>query len=413
MKVAVPYGEKGIIEVDIPDDNLAGIVYPNEVESKDALSEIRESLDDPVGSPRLRSFLKGSENPVFILNDGTRPTPTSRVLEVLSTGINLSFPRYLIATGAHRAPTEEEYYLIFGRFYDQLRGRVHAHDSRRDRTVYLGESKNGTKMWINEMTVDADRLVIITSVEPHYFAGFTGGRKSILPGVAAFDTIEQNHKLAMSNEARSLVMEDNPVNEDMIDALKVFEGKPIFAIQIVLDRQHNVYKVVSGDLQKSHKKAVDHAMEVFSVDMGEKADAVITVATHPMDVDLYQSQKAMDNAKWALKEGGKLILVSKCRDGIGQATFLEQLSLSDDPSQILENLKAEYRLGFHKAAKMAEIALWAELWAVTDLDQGTLSRANIRPFDNLQAAVDSVLRWKEDAKILVLMDGSVTVPRVD
>jgi nickel-dependent lactate racemase len=413
MKVEVPYGKEGRLNAEVPDENLAGIVYPNDVDSGNGLDEIRNSLDNPVGSGKLSDFLKGAENPVFILNDGTRPTPTAKVIEVLSTRVNLSFPRYLIATGAHRAPTEEEYYLVFGRFYDQLRGRVHAHDSRRDRTVYLGDSKNGTEMWINEMAVDADRLVIITSVEPHYFAGFTGGRKSILPGLAAFDTIEQNHKLAMTKEAQSLAMEGNPVNEDMVDAMKVLEDKSIFAIQVVLDRHHNIHRVVSGDLKESHDEAVRHAMNVFSVGIEEKADAVITVAPFPMDIDLYQSQKAIDNAKWALKEGGKLILVSKCRDGVGPDTFLHQLSLSDDPEQVLENLKAEYRLGFHKAAKMAEIALWADLWAVTDLEPALLSKANIRPFDGLQAAVDAVLQWKEDARMIVLMDGSVTVPRVD
>jgi nickel-dependent lactate racemase len=413
MKIEVPYGVDEILEAEIPDINLVGIVEPNEVEFKDGFDEIRDSLDNPIDSPELAEFLKGSENPVFILNDGTRPTPSSRVLDVLSTRINMSFPKYLIATGAHRAPTEDEYLFIFGRFYDMLRGRVHAHDSRKDRTVYLGDSKNGTEMWINEIAVDADRLIIITSVEPHYFAGYTGGRKSILPGVASFDTIEQNHKLAMREEAQSLSLRGNPVNEDMVDALKVLEGKEIFAIQIVLDRHHNIYKVASGNLSSSFKKAVTWAKEVFSVDVGEKVDAVISVAPYPMDVDLYQSQKAMDNAKWALKEGGKLILVSKCRDGIGHDTFYKQLSMSEDPSVILENLKKEYQLGFHKAAKLAEVALWADLWAITDLDPGTLSKANIRPFDSLQAAVDAVLQWKEDAKILVLMNGSVTVPRVD
>lgn len=413
MKVEVPYGKSESMEAEIPGQNLVGVVYPNDVEPRDGLEEIREALDDPIGSPKLVDFLRGSDNPVFILNDGTRPTPTSRVLEVLANRMNISFPKYLIATGAHRAPNEEEYYFIFGRFYDMLRERVHAHDARKDRTVYLGDSKNGTEMWINEIAVEADRLVIITSVEPHYFAGYTGGRKSILPGVAAFDTIEQNHKMAMRPEAQSLVLDGNPVNEDMTDALKVLEGKPIFAIQVVLDRHHNIFKVATGDLTESFEKAVNWAKEVFSVDVGEKVDAVISVAPYPMDVDLYQSQKAIDNGKWALKDGGKLILVSKCRDGIGHDTFLQQLSMSKDPSEILENLKREYKLGFHKAAKMAEVAEWADLWAVSDLESSILEKANIRPFDSLQSAVDAVLQWKKDAKILVLMDGSVTVPRVD
>jgi nickel-dependent lactate racemase len=267
-------------------------------------------------------------------------------------------------------------------------------------------------MEVNKIAVNADRLVIITSVEPHYFAGYTGGRKSFLPGVASYKTIEQNHKLAMNMEAQSLVLKNNPVHEDMMDALNVVKGKAIFSIQMVLDRHQNIYKVAAGELNKAFDMAVEWANEVFSVPVPEKADLVISVAPYPMDVDLYQSQKALDNGKWALKEGGKILMVSKCREGIGHATFLQQLSTSKDPRIVLENLRKEYKLGYHKAAKMAEIMVWADVWAVTDLDKGLISSANMRPFDTVADAVKEALRLKPDARVLILMDGSVTIPKV-
>jgi len=129
-------------------------------------------------------------------------------------------------------------------------------------------------------------------------------------------------------------------------------------------------------------------------------------------VDLYQSQKALDNGKWALKEGGKIIMVSKCREGIGHATFLNQLSSSKDPEKVLENLRAEYKLGYHKAAKMAEIATWASIWAVTDLEPKLLEDANITPFPSVADAVGKALAENPDARVMVLMDGSVTIPRL-
>jgi len=132
-----------------------------------------------------------------------------------------------------------------------------------------------------------------------------------------------------------------------------------------------------------------------------------------MDVDLYQSQKALDNGKWALKDEGIIIMVSKCREGVGHPTFLQQLSLSSDPKEVLENLAKEYKLGYHKAAKMAEIAVWANMWAVTELDHELLKKANIRPFYKIQDAIDTALSLKNDAKILISMDGSITVPRVE
>ncbi len=412
MRLTIPYGKEEKQFVHLPEENFAGTIYPKDVPVGDERTEVRRALDAPAAGPSLEKFLEGGKDIVFIINDGTRPTPTCKVLDALSERMDLTKARYLIATGDHRAPTEDEYRFMFGKHLDTVRPNIHSHAARTDNCVHLGTSKNGTEMLVNEMAVKADRLVIITSVEPHYFAGYTGGRKSFLPGVAARKTIEQNHKLAMRQEAQALVLEGNPVHEDMMDALKVVKDKPIFAIQIVLDRHQNIYKVEAGDLHTSFDRAVKWANEVFSVGIKEKADVVVSIAPYPMDVDLYQSQKALDNGKWALKEGGTIIMVSKCRQGIGHDTFLQQLSLSQDPREVLENLAREYKLGYHKAAKMAEIAVWANVWAVTGLDPQLLEKANIRPFATVQEAVDAALAANKDAKVIFNMDGSITVPRV-
>ncbi|MBE6528324.1 MAG: nickel-dependent lactate racemase [Thermoplasmata archaeon] len=413
MIIDVKYGKDGVQKVDIPDENYMGTYYPKDVECGDPDIVIGESIDNPLGYDSMEDFLAGGEDIVFIVNDGTRPTPTAKVLDALSKRMDLKKARYLVATGTHRDMTEEEYNFVFGKHYAELKDRIICHDAKNSECVFLGTSKNGTPMEVNKIAVDADRLVIITSVEPHYFAGYTGGRKSFLPGVASFKTVETNHKLAMRKEAQALALEGNPVHEDMMDALEVVKGKKIFSIQMVLDRHQNIYKAVSGELNAAFHEAVKYANEVFSVPIPAKADIVISVAPYPMDVDLYQSQKALDNGKWALKEGGTIIMVSKCREGIGHPTFLNQLSSSDDPNKVLENLRAEYKLGYHKAAKMAEIATWASIWAVTDLDPEILSKANIRPFKTVAEAFGEALKNKPDARVIVLMDGSVTIPRVE
>lgn len=413
MKVDVKYGKDGVQPTEIPDPNYIGTFYPKDVECGDPDEVIGRSIDNPIGYGSMAEFLEGGEDIVFIVNDGTRPTPTAKVLDALSKRMDLRSARYLIATGTHRDMTPEEYSMVFGSHYEELKDRIFCHDARNSECVNLGTSKNGTPMEVNRMAVDADRLVIITSVEPHYFAGYTGGRKSFLPGVASYRTVTENHKLAMSQAAQSLALEGNPVHEDMMDALEVVKGKRIFSIQVVLDRHQNIYKAESGDLNAAFDAAIGWANEVFLVPIPEKADVVISVAPYPMDVDLYQSQKALDNGKWALKDGGKIVMVSKCREGIGSDTFLKQLSTSSDPNQVLENLKSEYKLGYHKAAKMAEIATWASIWAVTDLDPEILRNANITPFPSVQAAVDAALEENPSARFLVLMDGSVTIPRVE
>ena len=413
MKIDIKYGKDGVQKIEVPDKNFIGTFYPMDVECRDPDTVINESIDNPIGYESLSKFLEGGKDIVFIVNDGTRPTPTAKVLDALSKRMDLRTARYIIASGTHRDMTPEEYDFVFGKHYGNLKDRIIFHDAKKSECVNLGKSKNGTPMEVNKVAVEADRLVIITSVEPHYFAGYTGGRKSFLPGVASYLTIETNHKLAMRQEAQSLVLEGNPVHEDMMDALEVVKDKKIFSIQMVLDRHQHIYKVASGSLNPAFDRAVEWANKVFSVPIPEKADLVISVAPYPMDVDLYQSQKALDNGKWALKEGGKIVMVSKCREGVGHATFLNQLSSSKDPKQVLENLSKEYKLGYHKAAKMAEIAVWAEIWAVTDLDPEMIKAANITPFPTVDAAVKEALRQKPDAKVIVLMDGSVTIPRVE
>ena len=412
MNIDIKYGKDGVQKVDIPDENLIGIFYPKDVECGAPDEVINASIDDPIGYDSLDQFLEGGKDIVFIVNDGTRPTPTAKVLDALSKRMDLRKARYIIATGTHRDMTPEEYDFVFGKHYAELKDRIICHDAKKSECVYLGDSKNSTPMEVNEIAVNADRLVIITSVEPHYFAGYTGGRKSFLPGVASYRTVEANHKLAMRQEAQALALEGNPVHEDMMDALEQVKGKKIFSIQIVMDRHQNIYKVASGDLNPCFEKAVGWAEDVFCVPIPQKADLVISVAPYPMDVDLYQSQKALDNGKWALKEGGRIIMVSKCREGIGHPTFLQQLSSSKDPKVVLENLNKEYKLGYHKAAKMAEIAVWADIWAVTDLDPEILRSANITPFPSVATAVEQAFKENPKAKVIIMMDGSVTIPKV-
>ena len=412
MEIKVPYGLEEIV-VRVPDENVLGIFHPNEVETKPEKETLLAALKNPLGGPSFEEFIEGGGEILFIVNDGTRPTPTAKVLEMIQGELRKIDARFIVATGCHRAPTEEEYRFIFGPLYEELRGKVYVHDSRNEREmVYLGTSKNGTEMYVNHHGVKADKLVAISSVEPHYFGGYTGGRKSFLPGIASYKTIEQNHKYAIRPEAKSLALEGNPVHEDMVDALKSIEGKPIFSIQVVLDRERRIYAATSGDIHASLQGAIDKANELFCVKIPDKADIVVSVAPYPMDVDLYQSQKALESGKLALKEGGILIMVSKCRTGIGEKAFYDLLaSAGGNPKKALEEIERGYKLGYHKAAKMAEIALWAEMWAVTDLPDSTLEAVFMRPFKDLQKAIDEALAAKgKDAKVLFLMDGSITVP---
>ncbi len=411
MKLDIPYGRESV-EIEIPQENLAGVVRPNDVKIADEKKTICDAIENPINSKDFRTFLQDAKDVLFIVNDATRPTPTSKVLDIIYDDIKDCNISFIIATGVHRAPTEEEMEFIFGKYLNEFRESIHVHDARKEEDmVHIGTSKNGTEMYVNKLGVEAHKIVIISSVEPHYFGGYTGGRKSFLPGIASYETIEQNHKFAMRKEARPLVLQGNPVAEDMEDAIKTIIDREIFSIMTVLDRHQNIYAATAGHIHDSFYAAVDRANEVFAVEIEEKADIVVSVAPFPMDVDLYQSQKAIENAKLAIKDGGIIILVSKCREGIGEETFYTLLSGSDDPQEVMDTIDRGYKLGYHKAAKIVEAALKGTICAVTDLDDDVIAKAFMKPYKSVQDAVDSALAEKGmAAQVLFLMDGSVTVP---
>ncbi len=411
MELNISY-KRGTIPLSIPDNRIIKILEPNDVPPVDEAEVIKNGLNNSVGKFSFDSFLDNCDKLLVIVNDGTRPTPTARVLKHIHPRLKNLDVSFIVATGVHRAPTSEEFHFIFGDLYDYYKDQIYSHDARKDEMAYLGKSSNGTEMYINKLVTEYDKVMIIGSVEPHYFAGFTGGRKSFLPGVSSYKTIEMNHKHALSSNAKALKLDGNPVHEDMLDALKTLKCD-VFSIQAVLDKKHRIYGLTSGDINESFFQAIDKAEEIFVAEIPQKADIVVSIAGYPMDVDLYQSQKALDNGKLALKDGGILIMVSSCREGLGEEAFFELLSSSKTPAEVLGKIKENYVLGYHKAGKMAEVNLWADVRAYSDLEDDLWRKIFIKPLNNLQEAVDDALSEKgADAGIIVLTDGCMTVPKV-
>ncbi len=412
VEVSIPYNRDTLV-VSLDDAHLLGVIEPNEVENPKSLQE----LTAKILTPEFYEFLKLPGTLLVIVNDGTRPTPTRFVLSSIERELVEAHAEFIIATGVHRAPTKEEYDFIFGDTYETFKNRIFVHDARRaEEMEYIGTSSNGTKLLLNKRVVGAGKILVIGSVEPHYFAGYTGGRKAFLPGTAAFSSIEQNHKLALSPKATSLALVGNPVHEDMMDAVTLIKN-PVFSFMTVLDKDQQLSGIFSGSLSDSFQAAIESANSVFVTDISQKADVVVTVARYPMDVDLYQAQKAMDNAKLALKEGGTMILVAACREGVGEQSFSHLLSSSDTPEEVLLSIDKEYKLGYHKAAKMAEIFSWATVEIVSVLDEMLLESLFFKPIHNLQQALDDAIcrhgKGEVPAKVIFLLDGCVNVPHVN
>lgn len=412
MRVEFPYGEERI-PFDFPDGMEVEVLEPASVPRQDLGALMKRGLTHPIGSPSFDEFVKDASSLLFIVNDATRPTPTGEILNHLRDRIENKKIAFIIATGDHRAPSEDELLQIFGSHLDRLRDQVIVHDSKKKEDLArFGRTSFGTEVFFNKAILEYDKIVIITSVEPHYFAGYTGGRKSFNPGVAGFETITGNHKLALSPESSSLRLEGNPVHDDMIESVKMIK-KDVFSILTVLDREHNVYAVECGDIFASMSHAVRKAEEVFCRPISAKADIVVTVAGHPSDIDLYQSQKAIDNGKLALKENGIMIMISKCRKGTGPEGFIKLMASTGSPEETMTKLGEGYRLGYHKAAKMCEIMMNGKIWAVTGLEPSVLESIFIKPCATVDCAINDALREKgEGARVCVLLDGSLVVPKV-
>ncbi|MDL2228984.1 nickel-dependent lactate racemase [Treponema sp. OttesenSCG-928-L16] len=425
MRIDLPYLDRSF-PLEFPDENLLAVAEPNVFEGAGDTAEIlREALENPMGQggrpgQGLRDFIGDGREILIIINDATRPTPTEAMLAALMPVLEGLVPdekriSLLVATGTHRPPTDTERRQILGSFYGRLKERTFCHDSRNDaELVDLGHTRGGTPISLNRRLFEADRIIVTGSVEPHYFAGFTGGRKAFLPGTAGFKTIETNHKQALSPAARTLALEGNPVHEDMMDALSLIKA-PVFSLMTVLDKKQGVAAACAGDLTASFNGAVDIARKIFCVPVPSKADIVVTTARFPMDIDLYQSQKAIDNGTLALKDGGTLILVSSCRDGIGDRAYAELLAQAASPAEALERIRDGYRMGYHKAAKIAETADRFRLFVTAELPAELLHSMFMEKAVSPQAALDEALNQARAAgiripKILVLPDGGLTVP---
>jgi nickel-dependent lactate racemase len=316
----------------------------------------------------------------------------------------------IVASGAHRAPTQGELESLLGGVVPPYGGRVIVHDARDESQLRsLGRTSRGTELRLNKSLFDADGIIVIGSVEPHYYAGFTGGRKFLVPALAGYRSIEMNHSLALDERSAILRLEGNPVHEDFMEALDLFDRyDDIFSIQLVLNRNHQVSYTVSGHIIESFENAVALAKEVYVAPVDAKRDIILTVARPPMDLDLYQAHKAIENVKPALKDQGAVILVSPCTDGIGPRGFYDLLASGGD---VTAKTREGYRLGYHKAAKLVQLMKRTKLFAVTDLQPSILRDISIVPCTNAQSAIDEASNLKgSDASILIVLDGCLTVP---
>lgn len=407
MRVSVPYGDE-IVWFEVPEDRYMGSFGVREPEGVDEGLVIESSLENPMG-PRLEDM--DARRVLISVNDATRLIPTPRLLDHVLKRIRGEF-RIIVATGSHRAPTEEEYRsCILGHHYESLRGLTSAHDSKASDFVDLGSTRRGTPIMVNREVLEHDLIVTLSSVEPHYFAGYSGGRKMIAPGLCMYETIERNHRLALLPEAALGRLEGNPVHEDLEEiARAVAREVDVFSLNTAISGDGRVWAAESGDLFESFYAIIRRVEGNYAVKLPEEPEIVVAVAPRQMGIDLYQAQKAIEAAKLVTRRGGIIILVAPCWDGIGPRNFYDLLT-SGPMEEVKRRIWEDYRLGYHKAAKLIEALENYRILAVTNLEDEVLRRIGIEPFRSVQDALREALS-SVGGSVAVLPEASVCVPMV-
>jgi len=388
-------------------DEVTEVASPKHFKAKE--DSVALSLSNPKGSADLASFLSQMKRILVVINDHTRPV-LSAVLKQLP--LKDKEVTTIVATGTHRSPNREELERLLGGSGPPYGGRMAVHNATDSAALRpLGCTSRGTDVYLNSEVFGANGIIVIGSVEPHYFAGFTGGRKFLLPALAGFKSVEMNHSLALDERAKILTLAGNPVHEDFMDALRMFNrNEDVFSIQVVMNSEHQISYTSSGHIIDSFTDAVEQATRTYTCKIQSKADIVVAVVNAPLDIDFYQAHKAIENVKPVLSDAGILILVARCKDGVGNRTFYDLLASKQDVFQVVNE---KYTLGRHKALRIVQLLNRARILAVTDLPPKMLQDISIAPFANIQSALDEAVKLKgSDARVLIVNDAGVAVPVV-
>ena len=412
------YYDGNDIDVKIPDGISVEVIKPLSLDLTKSEDEIiSRSLKDPINSPSFQEFVKDHNSFLLILNDHARATPTPKLLKHILPLLDDKQMGIIIASGTHSLPSEEDLKsLILGEYYSELRELVAFHDAKaKGEFISLGTTSQGTEVRVSRIINEYEAIITINSIEPHYFAGFTGGRKSFLPGISEYFSIEANHSMALLDESRILKLKGNPLHEDLEEAAHlVTDSHPVFGINVVLDGSGKIVGSFTGDIFEQLYEGAELAKKVYAPPIKEAPDILFSVVHAPLDQNLYQAQKGFENCLYALKPGGIMILIASCYDEIGPKDYeamLQSASTREGLAAKFEEIKSNYQLGWHKVGSIPTFLEDKELWMVTRISEKKLRRMFIRGFTDSQKAMDEAIKKLGiNCKVLVVQDSANVCP---
>jgi len=418
MKVGLAYGKERKV-VEIPDHVHARVVEPRYVEGvPDQLQAVRAALKDPIGHAPLSSTVKSGQKVAIIFSDITRATPYQILIPALLDSLS-HIPdhdiTFFCATGTHRDATPEELVSILGKGVTERFRIVQNQATNGDRHRHVGTTSSGNRILLLKEVMEHDLRILTGFIEPHFFAGFSGGGKALMPGMAHVESIRHNHSIQNLEhpKARWGYTRGNPLWEEVMEAAEF--ASPLFLLNITLNRDKEITGVFAGDLRKAHQEGCARAKETAMAGLDNPFDVVITSNSgSPLDLNVYQSVKGMSAAERVVKQGGTIVQAAECWDGIPAGSDYEKiLSSVDSVPELMgfikkhePDLKDTWQVFFQ-----AMIQMKAEVYLYSKLDPETVQRTHLKPVKDMnQLILKLIEKYGPDTRICILPEGPHTIP---
>jgi lactate racemase len=403
----------GISELSIPEKNVSSIILPSESKIKEeGTFLIKKALENPTKSRRVSEIVNPDSRVAIIVSDVTRPTPTAKILPPLLEELYLGGAKnenitIVFALGLHRLQTEEECRQLVGEeIFKNI--RCIQHDRKRCRLV--GETSFGTPVEVFEEVLDSDLIISTGTLEFHYYAGYGGGGKSILPGVSSEKSILSFHSFysklfegsPLSGKAGS------PARQNIEGAARI--AGLGFILNVVINSEKEIVAAVAGDFIEAHRKGVEYVDSMYKVPIKPADAVVVSCGGFPKDINLYQATKSLEHAIPAVKEGGSIILVAECAEGIGNKVYECWNRECKTPDEAVERFKHCFEFGGHKAAIVGRAAKEFKLYLVSKLPEEESKKAFFTPVKSIEEAIEKILSENSEAKVHIMPNGGCTLP---
>lgn len=416
-KISFPYGRK-YLSYDFKEEELAGILTSSIEEYVPLAGEeelVKAAMEKPYGSKKLSELAKGKKKICIIASDHTRPVPSKVIMPYMLSEIREGNPdadiTILIATGCHRGTTKDELIDKFGKEIVE-KENIYIHDcDEREKLVNIGTLPSGGECEINKIAYEADLLLAEGFIEPHFFAGFSGGRKSILPGIAGRKTVLANHcsEFINNENARTGILKDNPVHKDMLWAAKA--AKLCYVVNVVLNAEKKVIYAVAGDVEAAHAKGVEFLYSLCGVKAIDSDIAISTNGGYPLDQNVYQAVKGMTAAEATVKKDGVIIMIASSADGTGGEHFYHQLA---DEEDIYKTMDIFLKRGRNETLPdqwqsqiLIRILMHARVIYISEMSDEEVKKMHMIPAHSIDEAIEKAkeILGKEDVKIVAIPDG--------